>query len=81
MNNLNPSFPLRGIERASQKLNAIAQYHQAGVGYAREHERLLKVTIAEVQSFLGELKQVAAQWDLECPEPHKPSELAQDHRS
>jgi hypothetical protein len=58
-----PSDTLCGLVR---KLDAIVRYHNEGIGYAREQERLLRVTIMEMRITLNDLDRVAKEWGVEC---------------
>lgn len=65
-------FPTSAIDRFISRMSAIVQYHLAGVGYADEHERLLRVTIMETEALLEQLKSFEAESDMECRGRRKP---------
>jgi hypothetical protein len=59
VNQPNAVFPSGTLCRLARRLDAIVQYHNAGVGYAREDERLLGVAIMEIETTLKALRPTA----------------------
>jgi hypothetical protein len=68
MENLSDNFPVDAIDRCARRLQAIVQYHRAGVGGSQEPKHLIFNAATEALLLRDVLKAKTLQWGLEFPE-------------